>query len=103
YHAHDPWLGGTGAAGGEDEGSGFGYDDPVGSALVQSFVEELESAEGATRVEHDDVAVAQVRGALAGDVSVPECRNTHHHQRGAGQRLPDVRCHQSDLPESRDL
>src|SRR5690606_31605951 len=78
FDPHDPGLGRPGAPRREDEGARLGDDDIRLALLGPQLVDEFECAEGAAGVEHDDVAIPEMRCALPGDVTMSKRRDADH-------------------------
>jgi len=97
--AEDLRLGRAVAAAGEQECLCFG-DDHVGSAVVfAQHVAKLQRPTGATRVEDNDLPVAQMRRAGDGNVAVSGSGNNDHDQLGTSQGEGYVAGHIADRAE----
>jgi len=89
--AEDACLGRTIGAAGIDECAGFG-DRYIGrAAVIVQYLVELDRAQGAAGMQHDDLPVAPVRCGDPGDLGMGRRGHDHMHHMGFCQRFGHVR------------
>jgi len=88
--AEDARLGRTIGAAGIDECAGFGDRDVGRAALIVQHLFELDRAQGAAGMQHDNLPIAPVRRGDPGNFGVGRGRDDHMHHMGFCQRLGHV-------------